>query len=382
MRTTAIAALLPLLAASGLAGCEMGGASTSTVPSLPADPSASVLGDHRAVAMEASIPDTTLAAVRAMPVAMVHPEGATPLAKGLEELAQADPARHSYRVARLPDRSWYDHGGGLGHYQAGSGNKSSARIDGFVKRIDGDRLDGVAKAAYVEDAAGDFPEGHNAEQVFTQYRATMDLNVTSATLAGSFTEVLQAPRIITTGNASFYAGTFNYPIELPNVEVNHLSTTVCAPAGGHFGDDSVMVGQLSERDPRIAFGKYTETLAALEKAHPSMSFVYATVPLATKGNWQRNWYNQAVRAYCALNRKPLFDPAAILSHAPDGTLVMDDQRDRLAPDYIDAATGGINQVGRERLARAWWYTLARMNGWAPAPAADAPAVPTPANQSP
>jgi hypothetical protein len=379
MRTTAVAALLPLIASSGLAACEMQQGSTPT-SKLPADPSTTVIGDHRAVAVEASIPDATLAEVRAMPVAMVHPEGSSPLVKGLEELAAADPARYSIRTARLPDRGWYAHGGGLGHYQAGSGNKSSARVDGFVKRIDNDHLDGAIKAAYVEDAAGDFPEGHNAEQVFTQYRATMDLNVTSAHLAGVFTEVLQAPRIITTGNASFYAGTFNYPIELPNVEVDHYSGTVAAPAGGHFGDDSVMSGNLSERDPRIAFGKYTETLAALEKEHPSVSFVYATAPLATKGNWQRNWYNWAVRSYCATNRKPLFDSAAILSHAPDGTLVQDDQRDRLAPDYVDQQAGGINQLGRERLARAWLYTLARLGGWAPTPAGET--VATPANQSP
>jgi hypothetical protein len=377
MRTTAVAALLPLITASGLAACEMHQSSTPS-PKLPADPSASVLGDQRALAVEATIPDSELAAVRAMPVAMVHPEGTTPLVKGLEELAQADPARHAIRTARLPDRGWYGHGGGLGHYQAGSGSKSSARIDGFAKRIDNDHLDGAASVAYSELAAGDFPEGRNAEQVFTQYRATMDLNITSAHLAGVFTEVLQAPRIITTGNASFFAGVFNYPIELPNVEVDHYSGTVVAPAGGHFGDDSVISSNLSERDPRIAFGKYTETLAALEQAHPTMSFVYATVPLATKGNWQRNWYNAAVRSYCAQTRKPLFDSAAILSHAPDGSLVTDEQRDRLAPDYVDQQNGGINQLGRERLARVWWYTLARLHGWAPTPATDAPA-PTPAD---
>jgi hypothetical protein len=351
MRTLAL--LVPLLHAVSAGACEVGSTGTA---------SAAIVADQRCLAQEAAIPDADLGAVRAMAVAVVHPAGSSALMRGLEELAQAEPARHACRTANLADRAWYAKGG-VGHYQAGSGNRSAARIEAFVKRIDSERLDGAVQAAYLELDPRDFPEGRTAEVSWTSYSTTMALNLSSARLAGVFTETLQAPQVITTGNGSFISQPRNYPIELPNVTVDHVSTMVQVPSGGHPGDNSIMVPRLSDRDPRVAIGTYGDTMATLEKTHASIAFVYGTVPLAAKGNWQRNAYNQAVRALSADRGRPLFDAAAILSRRPDGSVATDEQGERLAPEYIDAATGGIGKLGRERLARAWWWTMARMKGW-------------------
>ncbi len=52
-----------------------------------------------------------------------------------------------------------------------------------------------------------------------------------------FTEILSAPRFITAGNATGFIGIFQYPIELPNIEIKESSTTIQVPDQG-----SLLVG--------------------------------------------------------------------------------------------------------------------------------------------
>jgi type II secretory pathway component GspD/PulD (secretin) len=58
---------------------------------------------------------------------------------------------------------------------------------------------------------------------------TMEIRPASVLLQGVFTEILQAPRILTTGNASFFVGVFDYPLELPNVLVRTMRSSVMLP---------------------------------------------------------------------------------------------------------------------------------------------------------
>lgn len=58
---------------------------------------------------------------------------------------------------------------------------------------------------------------------------TMEIHPTSVQLVGVFTEILFAPRIVTTSNATFYGGEVPYPIELPNVLVRDMRSTVMIP---------------------------------------------------------------------------------------------------------------------------------------------------------
>jgi type II secretory pathway component GspD/PulD (secretin) len=58
---------------------------------------------------------------------------------------------------------------------------------------------------------------------------TMEVRPSSVILVGVFTEILSAPRILVTGNATFYAGTVDYPLELPNVLVRTMRASVMIP---------------------------------------------------------------------------------------------------------------------------------------------------------
>jgi hypothetical protein len=367
MRPAAATALVPLLLVAALGASE---AAPSTAAPVESDTTPPLIADHTVIADELAIPESALATARALPAMIAHPPGNDPLVRGLTELSQAEPARHALRTQLSPGRTWFSKGG-VGHYQVGSGNKNVTRMEDFAKRFDSEKLDGSVKAAMLDMEPGDFPRGRSAEMVYTQYAATMSLNLTDAKLKGTYTETLVAPRVVQTGNASFLLGFFEYPIELPNVELDHYAGQVTTPAGGFLGgDDGFTIASVSPRDPRLALNKYAETMASLEKAHPTVAFVFSTVPLATRDNYQRNWYNQSVRTVAKKLHRPLFDAAAVLSHSPDGTMASDDQGERVADDWADKG-GAINAAGRERLARAWWYMMARLGGWKPEGKGDA-----------
>lgn len=311
----------------------------------------------------AAIPEPILDAVRAKAVFIAHPPGQDPLVRGLEELAKAEP-RYALRTALAPSADWYAKGG-VGHGQVGAKSQPGARWDGLEKRFEQQRLGKTVAVAQVGLSPSDFPDHQRAEVVWTEYRLTMNIEVTSATVTGSFTETLLAPRVITTPTGTAFSAPVPYPLELPNVGVTHLSTVLGGiPAGGHPGGDPgmKMVAALSPRDPRVAFKAHTERLPAFEKTHASTTLVHATVPLKASGNWQRNAYNADLRNWTAATGRPLFDAADILARGPDGVLAQDAERDRLAPGWIDTS-GQPNAAARARLAKAWWTLQARLAGW-------------------
>ncbi len=61
---------------------------------------------------------------------------------------------------------------------------------------------------------------------------TMEIRPASVLLQGVFTEILAAPRIVATGNGAFLLGTFQYPLELPNVLVRTMRSSVMLPDKG------------------------------------------------------------------------------------------------------------------------------------------------------
>jgi type II secretory pathway component GspD/PulD (secretin) len=58
---------------------------------------------------------------------------------------------------------------------------------------------------------------------------SMEIRPSSVLLQGVFTEILIAPRVVTTGNATFLLGFFEYPLELPNVLVRTMRSSVMLP---------------------------------------------------------------------------------------------------------------------------------------------------------
>lgn len=107
-----------------------------------------------------------------------------------------------------------------------------------------------------------------------------------------------------------------------------------------------------ESKPKEVFEAYREAMESLEKAFPKVRFVWWTVPLATEDNAARNAYNKLVREWCKKKGKTLFDLADIESNGGDALL-----------DEYSEDGGHLNETGRVRVARAWWWLMARLAGW-------------------
>jgi hypothetical protein len=108
----------------------------------------------------------------------------------------------------------------------------------------------------------------------------MDLTPASAS-AQLFTEILFAPRIITTGNATFYDGEVPYPIELPNVLIKELSTTVPVPDGA-----TLIIG---------GFGNTIDQQTATR-----IPFL-GNIPFLGRLFGRRGRYSQRLKLYCLAN---------------------------------------------------------------------------------
>ncbi|MCA9924122.1 MAG: SGNH/GDSL hydrolase family protein [Anaerolineales bacterium] len=117
--------------------------------------------------------------------------------------------------------------------------------------------------------------------------------------------------------------------------------------------------------------RYRDMMAALEQAHPDVVFVWWTMPIAIgsddRGNDEKEIFNGLMRDYCDANGCVLFDIADIESHDPNGNPVV-------SPAGYEAMWAGyasdgahLNEVGRQRVAAAFWWLLARTAGWGDEP---------------
>lgn len=118
--------------------------------------------------------------------------------------------------------------------------------------------------------------------------------------------------------------------------------------------------------PDTVFSDYRDALLRVEKACPKVRVVWWTAPTMTPGkpgNAQRHAYNELVRDYCKKNDKVLFDLAAIESHAADGKPAGDETEKEALCEVYSSDGGHLNKEGADRVARAWWWLMARLAGW-------------------
>jgi hypothetical protein len=126
------------------------------------------------------------------------------------------------------------------------------------------------------------------------------------------------------------------------------------------------------------FNYYRDTLLKLEKENPGKIFIWWTYPILNQWPepaWCKDLekFNQQVRAFAAANGKPLFDIAAIESHDEQGRPRAAAAGESVWPQYGNPANpvdGHPNAYSAVRLAKAYWWLIARLSGWdgAPAPA--------------
>jgi hypothetical protein len=118
-----------------------------------------------------------------------------------------------------------------------------------------------------------------------------------------------------------------------------------------FGMKLCYIDQNAEADT------YIDEMNAMEAAHPTKVFVWWTEPTETNTNLALHAaFNDAVRAYAAAHDKILFDIAAIESHHANGSACTSGGKEDLCSEYsLDG--GHPNQVGSERLAKAYWVLM-------------------------
>lgn len=112
---------------------------------------------------------------------------------------------------------------------------------------------------------------------------------------------------------------------------------------------------------------YRDTMTALAADYPDAAIVWWTMPISTaadnRGNDEKTIFNTAVRSHCAANDCILFDIADIESHDPAGTAVFSSTGDEALWAGYASDGAHLNEVGRQRVAQAFWWLFARLAGW-------------------
>jgi len=110
---------------------------------------------------------------------------------------------------------------------------------------------------------------------------------------------------------------------------------------------------------------YIDKLEALENKYPDKVFVWWTMSLAQEGQVNTTKFNEMLRSYASEHNKILVDLADFESHDPNGNQCLDqNQLPVICQNYTEEKVSGhLNDLGRERGAKLFWYMMARLTGW-------------------
>jgi hypothetical protein len=125
----------------------------------------------------------------------------------------------------------------------------------------------------------------------------------------------------------------------------------------------------------LNFDNYRQKMELLERTYPQKKFIWTTSALWSESDVSRNLnnagntylFNQQLRAYAIANNKILYDLADIESHDPNGNLCQSNGYEALCDEYSDGMGGGggghPDVDGSIRLAKGFWWLMARISGW-------------------
>jgi len=158
----------------------------------------------------------------------------------------------------------------------------------------------------------------------------------------------------------------------PQTKIDGFNSDIRS-GGFHVADAAMMkfcpgdtppFATMSAADTWVA---YRDMMAGLEQDYPDVSFIWWTMPLATaadnRGNDEKAVFNALVRDYCASNGCPLFDIAVIESYDPDGNPIVSSTGHEAMWEGYSSDGAHLNETGRQRVASAIWWLLARIAGW-------------------
>ena len=120
----------------------------------------------------------------------------------------------------------------------------------------------------------------------------------------------------------------------------------------------------------VAQSHYIDKMLEMEQQYPGKTFIWATSALwentgggACNGCKEIAEFNQQVRAYAKAHNKPLFDIADIESHDRNGNTCVVSGYEGMCADWYLNDGGHPNVEGSIRLAKGFWWLMARINGW-------------------
>jgi hypothetical protein len=118
---------------------------------------------------------------------------------------------------------------------------------------------------------------------------------------------------------------------------------------------------------------YINKMLALESQYPGKIFIWSTSALwhdagsacggAFNSCQQIAEFNQQVRAYARAHNKPLYDIADIESHDHNGNPCIVQGYEGLCTEWNEGGGGHPNIAGSIRLAKGFWWLMARISGW-------------------
>ncbi|MBI2301362.1 MAG: SGNH/GDSL hydrolase family protein [Armatimonadetes bacterium] len=118
-------------------------------------------------------------------------------------------------------------------------------------------------------------------------------------------------------------------------------------------------------DTDANFDAYVDVMERMQRQYPRVKFVYWSMPMRREAVLQqkRTHFNQRMAAYLKQHEVVLFDIADIECHKPDGTAFHNETGELAMWDGYTVDGGHLNDVGKARAARAWWWLTARLAGW-------------------
>ena len=118
-------------------------------------------------------------------------------------------------------------------------------------------------------------------------------------------------------------------------------------------------------DPENFQTMYIDKLVGLETRYPDKKFVWWTMSLAQEGQQNTTKFDEMLRSYAMENGKILVDMADIESHDLQGNPCFDKNNIPVICSIYtnEIVSGHLNETGRDRMAKAFWYMMARLTGW-------------------
>jgi len=113
---------------------------------------------------------------------------------------------------------------------------------------------------------------------------------------------------------------------------------------------------------------YRDMMLQLEDNYPAKTFLWTTMALLPELDIDdqcetREEFNTNIREYTQANNKPLYDIADIESHDSSGNgCFLVNGCESMCPEYVEDL-GHPNQTGSIRLAKGFWWLMARIAGW-------------------